>query len=221
MTAQQCCGRRRELPRTRTLRCAPTKSECARHARPIRSTTRGKRLKAAGDQRSDHRPASRGGEKTLATAPIAGVPTLAGATAHPDAELLRLGEEFERHYVASLPVNAESKRLCELFDEAWERCGLSIDANFGGQLRAETAVEAAIEAEERAFNLIEAVTTKIRETPAKTFAGLAVKARALRFGAHLNTQCDLPPEDQDWPEQVMNQFVAELDRLAAVEPPQA
>jgi hypothetical protein len=27
---------------------------------------------------------------------------------------------------------------------------------------------------------------------AKTFAGLAVKARALRFDTHLSTQCDLP-----------------------------
>jgi hypothetical protein len=59
------------------------------------------------------------------------------------------------------------------------------------------------------------VTTKIRETPAKTFAGLAVKARASRYDIYLGTQCDRPPEDQDWPEYVMNQFVAEIERLAA------
>jgi hypothetical protein len=84
-----------------------------------------------------------------------------------------------------------------------------------------TGFEAAIDAQDRIFDLIEAVTTKIREMPAKTFAGLAVKARALRFGVHLNTQCDLPPEDQDWPEYVMNQFVAEIDRLAAAALPRA
>jgi hypothetical protein len=117
------------------------------------------------------------------------------------------------------PVNAECKRLERLFDEEWDRRGLSIDDNFvaWGQLREEMGFEAALEAEERAFNLIEAVTTKIRETTAKTFAGLAVKARALRFDAHLHTQCDLPSEDQDWPEYVMNQFVAEIERLAAAE----
>jgi hypothetical protein len=68
-----------------------------------------------------------------------------------------------------------------LFDEAWaRRGGLSIDANFElwGQLRAETGVEAAIEAEDKAVALVDAVTTKIREMPAKTFTGLAVKARA-------------------------------------------
>jgi hypothetical protein len=53
-----------------------------------------------------------------------------------------------------------------------------------------------------------------------TFAGLAIKARALRFDAHLNTQRDLPPDDQDWPEYVMNEFVAEIERLAAAELPE-
>jgi hypothetical protein len=155
----------------------------------------------------------------LAAAPIAGVPTLADAAIppHPDAELLRLGEEFERLHAAWLPVNAECTRLGEFFDQAWDRSGLSLGENFEvwKQLRIESGVEAAGAAEERAFKLIDAVTTKIRETPAKTFAGLAVKARALRFDAHLSTQCDLPLKDQDWPEQVMNGFVAEIERLAA------
>jgi hypothetical protein len=151
------------------------------------------------------------------------VPTLAGGAAHPDAELLRLGEEFERLHAAWLPVAAECKRLAGLFDEGWARRGLSIDANFElwKQLRIESGFEGAIEAEDKAGALIDAVTTKIRETPAKTFAGLAVKARALRYDTFLSTQCDLPREDQDWPEEIMNQFVADLDRLAAAELPQA
>jgi hypothetical protein len=154
----------------------------------------------------------------LAAAPIAGVPPLAGAAIpHPDAELLRLGEDFEQRHAAWLPVAAECTRLGGLFDEAWDRSGLSLGDNFEvwKQLRIESGVEAAAEAEGRAFNLVDAVTTKIRGTPAKTFAGLAIKARALRFDAHLSTQCDLPLKDQDWPEQVMNEFVAEIDRLAA------
>lgn len=147
------------------------------------------------------------------------VPALADV-AHPDAELLRLGQEFERLHAAWLPVDAECTRLDELFEEEWGRRGLSIDANLGAwsRLKDEMGFEAALEAEERAFLLIDAVTTKIRETPAKTFAGLAVKARALRFDTHLDTQCDLPPRDQDWPEHVMNQFIDELDRLACTLP---
>ncbi len=78
-------------------------------------------------------------------------------------------------------------------------------------------VEAAAEAEMKALDIIDTVTTKIREATAKTFAGLAVKARALRFDTSLDLQDDRFPEDQDWPERVMGQFIAELDRLASAE----
>jgi hypothetical protein len=59
------------------------------------------------------------------------------------------------------------------------------------------------------------VTEKIRATPANTFAGVAVKARALRFNSHLDTQTSLPLDEQDWPERIMDLFVAEMERLAA------
>jgi hypothetical protein len=65
-----------------------------------------------------------------------------------------------------------------------------------------------------ALDLIDAVATKIRETPAKTFAGLAIKARVLAYDAGLDMR-DLPEEKQDGPEKAMNQFIAELDRLAS------
>jgi hypothetical protein len=139
------------------------------------------------------------------------------AAAHPDAVLLSLGAEFERLHAAWLPINAETWRLNSAFEKEWDKKGLSIDANLieFSQLAKETGADAAATVEGKALDLLDALTAKIRETPAKTFAGLAVKARALRFDAHLSTQCDLPLEDQDWPEQVMNQFVAELDRLAS------
>jgi hypothetical protein len=57
----------------------------------------------------------------------------------------------------------------------------------------------------------------IRETPATTFTGLAVKARALRFDTYLSTQGHLPEADQDWPEFCVNKFVAEIERLAEAE----
>jgi hypothetical protein len=98
-----------------------------------------------------------------------------------------------------------------LFEEECEKSGLSPRDNFAAwdQLRIDMCVAAAVEAEDEALQRVEAVTKEIRETPAKTFAELAVKARALRFDTHLSTQCDLPEKDQDWPEEVMNQFVAE------------
>ncbi len=103
----------------------------------------------------------------LATAPIAGVP----GVAHPDAELLRLGEDFEKRHAAWRPVDAECKRI-----EG------PIGANFDAWLKDEMCLEAALDAEERAFNLIEAVTAKIRETPAKTFS-TSIRTELLPFGS--------------------------------------
>jgi hypothetical protein len=139
------------------------------------------------------------------------------ASSSTDAHLLHLGAEFDRLHAAWLPTHAEAGRLNGLFEQEWAKKGLSIADNVAAwdQLRIDMGLDAAIEVEDAEWNFVCVVTKKIRETPAKTFAGLAVKARALRFDAHLSTQCDLPPKDQDWPEQVMNEFVAEIDRLAA------
>jgi hypothetical protein len=65
----------------------------------------------------------------LGTAAVAGAPALAAAhiPSHPDAELLRLGEEFERHYAASSPVDAECNRLKDVFEEAWIKNRAVID----------------------------------------------------------------------------------------------
>jgi hypothetical protein len=50
----------------------------------------------------------------LAAVPVAGVPAVADAAAfatHPDAELLRLGAEFDRLHDAWLPLDDEANRL--------------------------------------------------------------------------------------------------------------
>jgi hypothetical protein len=168
-------------------------------------------------------PSRRAVVRTLGTAVLASG-ALASAchaqTAHPDAALLRLGAEFERLHSAWRPFHVEVNRLVRQFETEWDKTGLPIDdANFAawGKLRTDMGVEAAAEAEMKALDIIDAVTTKIRETPAKTFAGLAVKARALRFDTSLDLQDDRLPKDQDWPERVMNEFIAELDRLAKAE----
>jgi hypothetical protein len=72
-------------------------------------------------------------------------------------------------------------------------------------------VEAAIDANNKALEPVDALAVKIRETPAKTFAGIAVKARAVRFDAALDMRGD------DWQVQILDEFIAELDRLAKAE----
>jgi hypothetical protein len=133
--------------------------------------------------------------------------------------LHNLGVRFDRLHADWLLTHAEAVWQYGLFEEECEKSGLSPRDNFAAwdQLRIDMCVAAAVELEDEALQRVEAVTKEIRGTPARTFAELAVKARALRFDAHLSTQCDLPEKDQDWPEQVMNEFVAELDCLASVE----
>jgi hypothetical protein len=135
-----------------------------------------------------------------------------------DNGLLHLGAEFDRLHASWLRTQAEVDRLNGPFEEEWDRRGLSIDGNLAvfWQLRNEMGLEPAIGAEHRAAKLVDAVTEKIRKTPAGTFAGVAVKARALRFDMGLDPpKADHLQEDQDWPEQVMNQFVSEVERLAS------
>jgi len=138
------------------------------------------------------------------------------AAAHPDAALLHLGAEFDQLYAAWLPIHAEMWRLHSQHLEEWEKTGLSIDENLAAyfQLRTKIGLDAVIEASEKALDPIDAVATKIRETPAKTFGGLAVKARVLAYDAGLDMR-DLPEEKLDGPEKAMNQFIAELDRLVS------
>jgi hypothetical protein len=171
--------------------------------------------------------------RTIGAAALAGGVATAAASSSPDAHLLRLGAEFDRLYAAWLPIHAEVERLDKEFEKEWAKKGLSIDENLEParymqcriaawrQLQNEIGVDAALSGEDAACKLLDAVTKKIRGTPATTIVGLAVKARALRFDTHLSTQCDLQEKDQDWPERVMSQFIAEIERLAAADLPRA
>src|SRR5262245_1741848 len=88
---------------------------------------------------------------------------------HPDAELLRLGYEFSRVRAAWLPIYADMWKLHSRSLEEWEKRGLSIDENFAAfcQLREEMGVEAAIEANDKELERVDAAAAKIRETPAQ------------------------------------------------------
>jgi hypothetical protein len=74
-------------------------------------------------------------------------------------------------------------------------------------------------AAEKAADLVADVVEQIKKTPAKTFAGLAVKARALRYAMGVRPEGELPGEPQDYQETAMNLFVSEVERLANAERP--
>jgi hypothetical protein len=156
----------------------------------------------------------------LAAVPVAGMPALADAAAlasHPDAELLRLGAEFDRIHAEYRVADDEATQID---DEFHDRTGLTPTPDkdafeLWARSRIEYGVDATIEISDALFLRVDAVTEKIRAVLAKTFAGVAVKARALRFNTHLHTQTSLPSDEQDWPERMMNLFVAEIEWFAA------
>ncbi len=161
--------------------------------------------------------------RSLGSAAIAGcafVGTGHAESAHPDAALLRLGAEFDQLHAAWLPLNEEVFRLhavvmkdysiealCDNNLELWNRRGK------------ECSLDEAHAEESKACEFLDAVAKTIRSTSAKTFAGIAVKARVLRYETGHSWKQYIEPEDPGYDVEMMNEFVAELDQLAAAHEP--
>jgi hypothetical protein len=129
----------------------------------------------------------------LAAATTASVPALAVAgsiASHPYATLLRLGAEFDRLHMAWMPPIAKARRIKsahmkECMKKIAEAQSIDVNSDLWYQMGLkQMGVTAAIDAGKRTADLIDAVTAKIRETPAKTFAGLAINR-------------EVPPEGSD------------------------
>lgn len=134
-------------------------------------------------ERESHVPSRRDALRTIgisglvAAAPISAV-ALAGEP-HPDAELVRLGAEFER-------AHADATALRRAYREAWDRCRGILDAggdrltmdSWRGACR-ESGISEIDDALDDANAAIEALAGEIRRIPARTIAGISVKARVV------------------------------------------
>ena len=83
-----------------------------------------------------------------------------------DAELIRLGVEFERLYAEWLPVLKEWQRLHEVAYEAWRAKNIPLDTEALFAIQDETGSTAASYKNDAALDSLEAVAKKIRELPA-------------------------------------------------------
>jgi hypothetical protein len=137
----------------------------------------------------------------------------ARSPSHPDDELLRLGAEFDRLYAAIAPLTAKSQRLDEIFNLVYPGGIPSGSFDKWAKFRVDCGLGAAIHAENTAEDLAIAVVRQINKTPARTFAGLAVKARALRFDTGFDNKSNVPEDDLDWPQVAVNNFLDEIERL--------
>lgn len=139
---------------------------------------------------------------------------------YPDAKLLALGREFDRQMPAVIDREEECWRLEEIFDaEAKRNKIVSIDRQWKEwcALRYETGLEPAIQHLQEALDAQDVTARAIRETPAHTIAGLAVKVRAHGYDNYAYRVADVPDEEREWPERCYFDLLAEVERMAAQE----
>jgi hypothetical protein len=174
---------------------------------------------AAGEGLAAHR---RTFLRQLAAAGALTVPVAAAAVARAgdaDAELVRLGAEFERHFAEYLVLWEEGERALALVDDEADDKGLLQGSMAWLEFRKEKGGETAIEITNDKADELDKIAKRIRAIPAAGIVGLAVKASLLPFAVH-NMEDEIaikngtPMDDLDWVTECLNGFVAEIRGMA-------
>ena len=138
-------------------------------------------------------------------------------SARPDARLLKLGAKFNEAYSRWVPLCNKMREAEASFIDAYKREYGDSDRTFKKAWALPEAAQflAASEINNKAIEVCNDLSNEIREIPATTIAGLAVKARVVRFDTFSPWEFTDPPEDMDWGPKVFPDFLAEIDRLAS------
>ncbi|MGB7089512.1 MAG: hypothetical protein WBL57_06090 [Methylovirgula sp.] len=164
--------------------------------------------------------------RQLAAASVLTIPVAAAAFVHgdPDAELARLGAEFERHYAEYVALAGEMIRIGDRFEEEAERQGIDPrhrrdDYPKWVRLRHDVGYEAAITSSNAKAEIIDEIAKRIRAIPAAGIAGMAVKAAVLHFDCltavdHVGYWNDESYDPDDWGIEQVHNFVAEIRAIA-------
>ncbi|MFG1376896.1 hypothetical protein [Xanthobacter autotrophicus] len=181
------------------------KPTAAANATPMPATTRRAFLKA-GDAL---------GTVAALAVPVAILPK-AEAAEHPDADLLRLGAEFERNDAL---WKAERERNVSIYAKwegeygRWRARNPTAPFDDFVSCPVSTAHDAAIDREDVFLNAKDEAAEQIREISAKTLAGLAVKARLARDEFNSILKIIRPTLDAREREGVLSLF-REVERMA-------
>lgn len=156
---------------------------------------------------------------TVGATALATIPARARADArHPDAALIALGVRMDRETAALAPLARASCDLDDVFAELEEGLGVPRGSPAWWEARRACGFETAAERFNAQTAAIDTITREIRETPAATFAGLAVKMNAARFdcffGALFARGIETPECDLDWSPECFEQLRREVERLA-------
>ncbi|MEQ1956331.1 hypothetical protein [Mesorhizobium sp. CN2-181] len=143
--------------------------------------------------------------------PAAAVCTM--PTSEPDAELLRLGAEFERQYEAWKPYWRTMHAMGETWQE-FARSGRFADFMDAWRTPEGDAYEAAIETNNEKLTRLDELAKRIRAIPPSTLAGLMVHARVCRFDCLPLPKLEEAREDWDWDVECLTGFLEHVERMA-------
>lgn len=137
-----------------------------------------------------------------------------------DADLVRLGAEFDRAYSAWLPVRAESKRMYQLWRDTLTERGMSLREHGLDACEAvscEIGADQARDANQVALDQLDRIGERIREIEPTSIAGLVAWAKATRFDVITPDALLKKTEDLDWDDQCLIAFLGQVERLARLE----
>lgn len=131
-----------------------------------------------------------------------------------DAELIRLGEEFDRLYAEWLPLRDEHRRCADLRDRAWKTGGFKFSADAYNRCCEWSGVIAADAAEEPVLAQLDALAESILVLSASTFQGIAIKLRVVWFSAFPNHDPAEDEDEMDWDARCLMLVRREVQALA-------
>lgn len=169
-------------------------------------------------ERESHIPSRRQALRTIGfTGLAAAVPAtvIAGAgELHADAEIVMLGEEFDRLRATWAPLHKahwDAWRRCRSILEAADDTG---DDAFYSAVH-ESRVDETADAADAAQKPLDALSAKIRGMPAKSLQGLSVKARVVLYESFgLASHDGVADHDMDWNVLCYVRFMREIAALA-------
>ncbi|HRO90962.1 MAG TPA: hypothetical protein PLC06_10730 [Promineifilum sp.] len=160
----------------------------------------------------------------LSSAPVFGFTAIAPTTmtaaaaldyGRSDAELIRLGGEFDRLRAEYYPLRDEAHRLHHLWIDTCQARGVRLGSEAAWVIADEVGVVAADHREEPVQIAFDATVTAILAAPAATLVGLAVKAKVIRLEvlAHAVEPTEAEYRAMDWGDETVIRFCFEIERM--------
>lgn len=148
---------------------------------------------------------------------VAGCAPVALASTSADADLIRLGGEFDRAEAELLSLWREWRRCEVLWRETVTARGISIEKSEDAvwAVHEEVGATAASNANDAGIDRLDRIRDAIHEIKPTTIAGLAAWAKAARFDGTSHYEREKAPEDRDFQTAAILDFIEVVEAMAA------